>query len=473
MKVYLVCRARTVGRAAWAGDNQRARPLSEAGRAQAQGLVSQFATDPPVRVVSAPTSRCHQTVEPLCDAFLLRAEVDERLAVGADPVGPFELLAAEAAGPLLLCTHARVIRQVLRTLELVEGEEIPCGRSSCWVLEGPGDSIVSARYVESVSIETVPVAPEGSLAPVTRSAVLDLGSASFHMLIADVSASGHVARVESQKRMVQMGSQLHESGRISDELIVRSCEAVAEIMPLLRRHDVEHFFPVATAAVRSASNGAEAVRQLEAAMGHEVWVLSGEEEGRAIFRAARQRLGLGDGPAVGLDLGGGSLEVVIGRGEEVEAAISTRLGVVSLRRAIVEHDPMTRAEDRKLRDFVAIELEPHLAFLADAAGREGVVTGGTARALAKLLGHSVSRSEPCARLPFVSRRRLGKLCRSLIQTTRADRLRIEGVRPARADLLPTGLVLLDEVAHQLDLPGYQLCDWGLREGVLLSRLLPR
>ena len=469
MKTYLVCRARTVGRAAWAGRSQDDRPLSEAGRAQAERLAAELADDPPVRVVSAPTARCQQTVGPLCDALSLPVEADRRLAIGANPVGPLELVATEVEGPLLICTHARVIRQLLRTLELVETDEIRCRRGSYWVLEGPGDSLVNARYVDSSDLERSSRAVER----VTRSAVLDLGSTSFHMLVADVSASGHITRVDSEKRMIWLGSHLRESGLIPDSLAARSCEAAVELTQLLRRHEVECFFPVATAAVRSASNGPAVVRQLESAMGHEIRVLSGEEECRAIFRAARQRLGLGTAPTVGLDLGGGSLEVVIGRGDEFEAAISTRLGVVALLQAVVENDPMTRAEERRIRDFVAIELEPHREFLAAGAGREAVLTGGTSRALAKLLRRGGSKSEPCAPLPFVSRRVLGKLCRSLVQTTHAERLRLEGVRPARADLLPTGVVLLDEVAHQLDLPGYQLCDWGLREGVLLTRVAPQ
>lgn len=472
MKIYLVCRARAIGRADWAGRDDDPRPLSEVGRIQAAHLASALSPDPPTRIVSGPALRCMQTVEPLAAAIGLETEIDERLAIDADPIGILELLATGVEGSLVICTHARIVRYLLKTLGLVDAGAIRCRKGAYWVLEGPDDALTSAMYVDPGKVGRLDHSPRIEAETVTRAAVLDMGSNSFHLMIADVTDSGDIRPVHREKRMVRMGAELRRSGVIPEALCERSCEAAVELAAAVREHGVDRFFPVATAAVRVAGNGRAVAKRLGKALEQPVRVLSGEEEGRTVFRALQWRLGLGAAPAMGLDLGGGSLEIVVGRGAEVDAAVTTQLGVVALEQSIVESDPMTEQQEKKLREVVAAELAPHLGLLAGGLGCEAVVTGGTARALAKLLGEGVAKREPCAPLPFVSRRVLRRLCRSLVETTHEERMHIEGVRPARADLLPTGAVLLDEAAAQLDLRGYQICDWGLREGVLLDAVLP-
>lgn len=472
MKIYLVSRARAVGRPDWPGRDDDPRPLSELGRRQAERIAAEIASDPPARILAAPALRCQQTVAPLSAALGLEVETDERLAIGADLVGVFEALASGGEGSLAICTHTRVVDTLLRTLEMTGSEGARSRKGGLWVLEGPDDTLATARYLDTSELEPRSGSIGISGEQVTRAAVLDLGSTSFDLLIADVTASGEIEPVQSAKRMVPIGFPLGEPGIISDSLRNRGCRAAAQLSQIVSRSGVSHFFPVATAALRRATNGRAVSEQIGSAIGQPVRILSGEEEGRTLFRALHQRLGLGSGSATALDLGGASLGIVIGGGERIEAALTTRLGVAALRRAINAHDPMTAAEVAKLRAFVEAELEQHREFLAAGAGREAVVSGDTARALVQLLGEGVAKAEPCAPLPFVSRRVLRQLSRSLAETSHEERLRIEGVSASQVDLLPVGAVLLEEVAAQLDLRGYQLCDWGLREGVLLDAVLP-
>ena len=94
------------------------------------------------------------------------------------------------------------------------------------------------------------------------------------------------------------------------------------------------------------------------------------------------------------------------------------------------------------------------------------------RALARLIDERTAQREPRAADHAVTRERLSELRRSLVRSSHEERLRMRGIRKGRADLLPVGAVVLETVAEVLDLPGYRICDWGLREGVLLDGLLP-
>ena len=100
MKIYLVSRARAVGRPDWPGRDDDPRPLSELGRRQAERIAAEIASDPPARILAAPALRCQQTVAPLSAALGLEVETDERLAIGADLVGVLEALASGGEGSL-------------------------------------------------------------------------------------------------------------------------------------------------------------------------------------------------------------------------------------------------------------------------------------------------------------------------------------------------------------------------------------
>lgn len=148
MTILLVRHAHAGSRGSWVADD-RLRPVSATGRAQAEGLVGLFAGRPLRRILSSPFLRCTQTVEPLADATGLTVEETDALAEGhADRA--VELVAGLIAEEAALCTHGDVIPQVLRWVEDAGGEvdgEWRWPKGSTWILE-PGDGdVVTARFV--------------------------------------------------------------------------------------------------------------------------------------------------------------------------------------------------------------------------------------------------------------------------------------------------------------------------------------
>ncbi len=148
---YLVRHAHAGDRSAWRGDDAQ-RPLSEKGRRQAAGIAALLTAPPPRRVLSSPSLRCVQTVEPLARALGVEVETDERLLEGADPRDSLSLIeAALERGPLAACTHGDVVPGVLDLLRS-DGVRLEAPatwpKASTWVLEGAdGGRVIAARYL--------------------------------------------------------------------------------------------------------------------------------------------------------------------------------------------------------------------------------------------------------------------------------------------------------------------------------------
>jgi 8-oxo-dGTP diphosphatase len=152
-RVYLIRHAHAGDRSQWQGDGSQ-RPLSEKGWRQAQGLAELLAGVPLERVLSSPSLRCVQTVEPLANAHGLKVETAEELLEGSDPRDTLDFLdraSREAGGPIAACTHGDIVPGVLDLLRSagarVDGV-LTWPKASTWVLEGAdGKGFVGARYL--------------------------------------------------------------------------------------------------------------------------------------------------------------------------------------------------------------------------------------------------------------------------------------------------------------------------------------
>jgi exopolyphosphatase/guanosine-5'-triphosphate,3'-diphosphate pyrophosphatase len=474
LKIHLVRHARAVAREEWNGEDLL-RPLSERGWRDAEALARQLADEPLARIVCGPTLRCQQTVEPLAVARDLPVEVDERLGRDEAVSRALELLPGADDGPVLFCSHAEVIVPILQAFELCDpepGARIPCRKGSLWTLDGAGFGPTRADYLE-------PVAPkrgdpryalrETPRPRSVRAAVLDLGSTSFALLIGDVRG-GEIRPVVSEKVMLRLGALVARGGAIPADAFAHAIEVARELHAVAVQEKAERFSAVATAAARDAGNGRALAAAISEALGEPVRILSGEEEARAIFRAFQHRLALGDEPVLGLDLGGGSLELAAGSRRGLVAEVTLPLGVVRLREELVRRDPMGAGDLRRIRERVLAELAPVRDALLRNRPTELIATGGTARALAHLVEERAPRPAAGVRLRIDALRELGK---QLARSSHEERLRMRGIRRRRADLLPTGAAVLETVLDALGADSVVVCDWGLREGIMLDALSRR
>jgi len=210
-------------------------------------------------------------------------------------------------------------------------------------------------------------------------------------------------------------------------------------------------------------------RKIAEALGEPVRVLEGREEARLMFGAFQHRLDLGDEPVLGLDLGGGSLELASGCGRRIDAEVTLPLGAVRLQGELRLSDEIRGRAARRLRRRVRDAVAPHAQSLLRREPQRIIAAGGTARALARLLAARRGLGSTDEVLPLdVELDQLRKLAGRLAGASHAERLAMPGMRRRRADLLPIGSLVILEVAEQLGISRLTLCNWGLREGVLLD-----
>ena len=302
-----------------------------------------------------------------------------------------------------------------------------------------------------------------------RLGVLDLGSTSFHLLVADVSRAGELTPVDRERAQLRLGAVMNTGNRIPDEVFDRALRTARGLRAAAVAWGAEELFAVGTSALREASNGKELAKGLSKAIGVPVRILSGHEEGRLIFAALQQRLSLPKGPILGTDLGGGSLEIVLGQTRSIELETTLHLGAARLHGEYVHSDPIKKSQLRQLNDRIDHDLAPVVAELVAFDRPRAIATGGSARALGHLaIGMRGDKPITSVRDVMISLTELRSLSEVLVNTTHEERLALPGIRKRRADLLPTAAITLLALAEAASLDGYTLCDWGLREAVLLE-----
>src|SRR6202790_4473496 len=214
-----------------------------------------------------------------------------------------------------------------------------------------------------------------------RLGAIDVGSNSVHMIVADVSREGHLEVVDRVKEMVRLGRRSFTTGRLTTESMDLAVRALMNFKRLLRVRRVTRLRAVATSAVREARNRTEFIRRIKRETGLTVEVISGLDEARLIFKAARHALGLDGGPHLLVDVGGGSVELVLVRDGRPLWMRGGKRGAVRLGERFLIDDPPSRAQLGRLEAHLDRLIGP----LMRRAKREGVVraigTSGTINTL--------------------------------------------------------------------------------------------
>jgi exopolyphosphatase / guanosine-5'-triphosphate,3'-diphosphate pyrophosphatase len=300
-----------------------------------------------------------------------------------------------------------------------------------------------------------------------RGAVLDLGSNSFHLLVADVD-DGRVRPVARERTMLHLGRAVGAGGRLPAADLARATVATRAFAASARRAGATELAAVATAAVRTASNRADVARALSDAAGTPLTVLSGADEARLSYLGARRGSEGCRGRVLMLDLGGGSLELATGTDDEVTWSTSFPLGSSRLA-ARVGEDRLTPTDRARLAREVHELVGPSSVTLRREPPTTTLALGGTIRALARMVA---TTDDPTAtddvHGQLIATARLQTLADALTTSTIAQRRALPGMTPDRADHVHIAAVVLTEVLRSAELPAITVSDHGLREGVLLT-----
>jgi exopolyphosphatase / guanosine-5'-triphosphate,3'-diphosphate pyrophosphatase len=301
-----------------------------------------------------------------------------------------------------------------------------------------------------------------------RCAILDLGSNSFHVLVADLDGRS-ITPVLREREMLHLGRALaNHGGRVPDEARRSAVATVAHLMELARRSGAEESIAVATAALRDAENGAEVLAALSDAAGIEIRVLDGLEEARLAYLGVRASIAVRANPVLVFDLGGGSLELAVGIGDQVVWSASTRLGASGLS-ATVGDGPLKKKERRALVERVDAEIDPLIDAVLSHSAKTAIAVGGTVRALGRIVAARRGTWMPATLNQFdVDTSELAAIRDELIAMDLDERVDVPGMKDRRADHVHVAAVVLTRVFERLRLSHVTISDWGLREGLLLD-----
>jgi exopolyphosphatase / guanosine-5'-triphosphate,3'-diphosphate pyrophosphatase len=301
-----------------------------------------------------------------------------------------------------------------------------------------------------------------------RVGVLDLGGNTFHLAIGDVDGRGQITSVHQERMPLRLGGLVWHGASIDEPDIRRAEEAVGRLCKALRRAEPDLSIAVATSALRDAANRRSLMRRLEAAAGLPIQVLTGLEEAALGFQALRASFLLDGLRVLGMDFGGGSLDVAVGSGAVPDWADTLPLGSARLGRRFLGSDPPTAAELRPLQRYVDRVLEPLVEQTRRAAPDRCVVTGGPAKAVARLIRAQAKSGTPLHGFTL-SPRALARMVRVVSARSSSERLQLAGMKKRHVESVLPAAAVLHSLVGKLASRGFIVSTWGLREGLMLER----
>jgi exopolyphosphatase/guanosine-5'-triphosphate,3'-diphosphate pyrophosphatase len=302
-----------------------------------------------------------------------------------------------------------------------------------------------------------------------RIAAIDVGSNSIHMVVAQVESDGRFRVLDRAKEAVRLGHRTLTNGRLSRETMDAGVRTLTAFRTLAERQDVTRFKAVATSAVREASNGGDFIQRVRDEVGLRLKVIPGREEARLIYLGVRQAVDLRGEATLIVDVGGGSVELILSEDANAEELHSLKVGVARLSEKFLSSDPPKAKELNDLQAYVAAQLDPILRGFAARDVRRVVVTSGTMLNLIAIAAYQRGEAPDGHLHHFaVTPEEISRVRRILCKADRQERLRVKGLDAKRVDTIVAGACLADHILEQLTAKEVIACTWALREGVLLD-----
>ncbi|UWF77909.1 MULTISPECIES: Ppx/GppA phosphatase family protein [Microbacterium] len=300
-----------------------------------------------------------------------------------------------------------------------------------------------------------------------RLGVLDIGSNTVHLLVADARPGGRPLGTTSDRTVVRLMRYLTPDGAIAEDGIRALEDAARRARTIADAERIDTLLATATSAVREARNGDEVIARIEAALGQPLQVLDGEEEAALTFLAVRRWFGWSAGRLVLLDIGGGSFEFAGGSEELPEVAASAPLGAGRMTVQFLPDDPPGEAAVARLRAHAATTLQPIAERFAALPSPDHVVGSSKAiRSLAQLVGYPAPGWPGSDRM-LLPRASLGSWIPRLARIPASARQELPGITPDRSLQIVGAAVVLHVAMELLGVDELEVSPWALREGVLL------
>ncbi|MGA9284245.1 MAG: Ppx/GppA phosphatase family protein [Solirubrobacteraceae bacterium] len=298
-----------------------------------------------------------------------------------------------------------------------------------------------------------------------RTAVVDIGTNSTRLLVADVDqATGAVQELHRESQVTRLGDRVDAGGKLSEEAIARVTDTLTAYRATIDKYEVEANMAVLTSAVRDASNGAQFTEQVRSRFGLDAQVLSGDEEAQLTFLGAMSDRPVSTEPTVVIDIGGGSTEFIVGADHKASFHVSVQAGVLRMTERHIDTDPPSPNE---LQALAADTRSIFLAGLPSAqrqAVKQAIAVAGTATSAASI-DQALDPYDPDRVHGYILlRATVELLIARLADLTEAQRREVVGLHPDRAPTIVAGMILLEEAMKAFDLDQVEVSEHDILRG---------
>lgn len=299
-----------------------------------------------------------------------------------------------------------------------------------------------------------------------RIAILDLGTNTFHLMIADVNQQAYRV-VHRERQAVKIGMGGINKDIITEEALVRALITIEDFKKIINEFKAKDIYAFGTSALRNASNQGEVLNKIKTETGIQVKVISGEEEARLIYMGIRSALSMDKEESLIMDIGGGSVEFIIGHDSGVSWMHSFEIGAQRLVEKFHRHDPIAQEDLHQLNLYFARQLDPLFEALRKYKPTTLIGSSGTFDTLTDIfcLREGIPRSPGSAETPL-SFAGFNEIYTELKIKDREARMRIPGMIELRVDMIVVACALIDYVLKTYHFEKIRVSSHALKEGVL-------
>lgn len=299
-----------------------------------------------------------------------------------------------------------------------------------------------------------------------RVAIIDLGTNTFHLLIAEKTGSKtHILHREKQAVKIGMGG--FNKKVITPEAFLRGTSCLKNFKDTMEKWNVEKSIAIGTSALRDAANGSDFIHQVNLDTGISITLISGDQEAEYIYYGVRSAVSLGTEKSMIIDIGGGSVEFILADSKTIFWKKSFDIGAQRLMEKYQKHDPILGAEVTELNAYFTQVLMP----LNDVASLHNpstlVGSSGTFDTLSEIyctrMGITISEDQPETPLTVDAFRQIHQ---ELIQKSRTERLGMAGMIDMRVDMIVVASCLVDYLIRKFHFKKIRVSSYSLKEGIL-------
>ena len=301
-------------------------------------------------------------------------------------------------------------------------------------------------------------------------AVIDMGTNTFHLIIVEVEKDDFKI-IYREKTAVKIGEKGINHGMITDDAIDRALKTLTKFKEVIEEEQVEQVFATATSAIRNAQNGKGLVALIKEETGIQTRIISGIQEAEYIYYGVNKALKIGDQPSLIMDIGGGSIEFVIGTTREILWRQSFEIGGQRMVEKFHKHDPMVQEDKVALIEYLESNLQELFDACSQFSPKTLIGSSGTFDTLSDIysLKANVEREKDATEYPLTIDAFM-EIYHEMIIKGREERLAIPGMIPLRVDMIVVACELVNYIIHKLELTNIRVSAYALKEGVLLNTL---